>query len=188
MTRIDQMTDKRVCSIHTPMRGVEAVVSGPDIAFFVNERRGPVAREPAPMLRIGQDSPFQLVAATRPYLIVVPKDRAREAIEALYSQNRIILRWYDSRIDQHTITLEIGDFGAAYDYAIAKCGWPKLATKRGAFVPPQVPPPTSPAPPLSLPVTGTVRVTDLPSDFPYAWYIQAVRRKIEERWEGRAIQ
>jgi protein TonB len=26
------------------------------------------------------------------------------------------------------------------------------------------------------------------SDFPYAWYIQAVHRKIQERWEGRAIR
>ena len=25
------------------------------------------------------------------------------------------------------------------------------------------------------------------SDFPYAWYIQAIHRKIQERWEGRAI-
>jgi TonB family protein len=26
------------------------------------------------------------------------------------------------------------------------------------------------------------------SDFPYAWYIRAVHRKIQERWEGRALQ
>jgi protein TonB len=25
------------------------------------------------------------------------------------------------------------------------------------------------------------------SDFPYAWYIQAIHRKIQERWDGRAI-
>jgi TonB family protein len=25
------------------------------------------------------------------------------------------------------------------------------------------------------------------SDFPYAWYIQAIHRKIQEQWEGRAI-
>jgi len=53
------------------------------------------------------------VATDRSYVIAVPKERTREAIEAFYAQSRIIVRWYDLRKDEHTIALEIGDFGAA---------------------------------------------------------------------------
>src|SRR5438132_9511330 len=79
--RIDEMTDEKLCSVHTPLRGAEAVISGTTVAFFVHERRGPVVRDPAPMLRLGQSQPFKLVATDRPYLIAVPKERAREVIE-----------------------------------------------------------------------------------------------------------
>jgi len=34
---------------------------------------------------------------------------------------------------------------------------------------------------------GAGAVTLNVSDFPYAWYIQAIHRKIQEHWEGRAI-
>src|SRR5437016_2547735 len=121
--RIDEMADEKLCSMHTPMRGAEAVISGTSVAFFVHERRGPVVRDPAPMLRLGQSQPFRLVATDRPYLIAVPKDRTREAIEALYAQSRIIVRWYDLRKDEHTIRSEIGDFGAAYDHAAIASTW-----------------------------------------------------------------
>lgn len=53
------------------------------------------------------------------------------------------------------------------------------------------PPPPPPAPSLGQ-VTGSAQgagaVTLTASDFPYAWYIQRVHAKIQERWEGRAIQ
>jgi protein TonB len=35
---------------------------------------------------------------------------------------------------------------------------------------------------------GVGAVTLSVSDFPYAWYIQAIHRKIQERWVGRAIE
>lgn len=51
-------------------------------------------------------------------------------------------------------------------------------------------PPPLPAVPLGQ-VSGSPQgagaVTLNVSDFPYAWYIQAIHRKIQERWEGRAI-
>jgi periplasmic protein TonB len=63
---------------------------------------------------------------------------------------------------------------------------------------PVLPPPTTPArvePPSSPPIgspsgspQGAGAVTLNVADFPYAWYIQAVHRKIQERWEGRAIE
>ena len=54
-------------------------------------------------------------------------------------------------------------------------------------------PPAPPAPPAPLgQATGSLQgvgaVTLNVSDFPYAWYIQAIHRKIQERWEGRAIE
>src|SRR2546426_10403066 len=167
--RIDEMTDERICSVHTPMRGVEAVVSGTSVAFFIHERLGPVVRYPTATLRLGLSKPIKLTATDRPYLIAVPKDRTRETIEALYTQSRIIVRWYDLRKDPHTITLEIGDFGAAYDHGVASCGWPRLAVKRGAFVSP------------------LAAITPDVSDFPYACNIRQVQQKIQERWNGRAI-
>jgi TonB family protein len=189
--RIDEMTDEKLCSVHTPMRGAEAVISGTAVAFFVHERRGPVARDPAPTLRLGQSQPFTLVATDRPYLIAVPKERTREAIDAFYAQSRIIVRWYDLRKDQHTVTLEIGDFGAAYDHAVTACRWPRLTVKRGAFVsPPPQQAPAMPAPLVGQPTGASQGVGALTlnvSDFPYAWYIAAIHRKIKERWDGYAL-
>ena len=51
---------------------------------------------------------------------------------------------------------------------------------------------SAPPPPVPLGQTtgslqGAGAVTLSVSDFPYAWYIQAIHRKIQERWEGRAI-
>ncbi len=64
--------------------------------------------------------------------------------------------------------------------------------------PPVLPPPTAPAriePPASPPIgspTGSAQgagmVTLNVADFPYAYYIQLIHRKIQERWEGRAIE
>ena len=51
------------------------------------------------------------------------------------------------------------------------------------------PPPS--APPLGSPIgtlQGAGTVTLNVSDFPFAWYIQAIHRKIQDRWEGRAIE
>jgi TonB family protein len=50
--------------------------------------------------------------------------------------------------------------------------------------------PPPPPPPLGTPggsAQGVGAVTLNVADFPYAWYIQAIHRKIQERWEGRAI-
>src|SRR2546422_11399727 len=76
--RIDEMTDEKICSVHTAMRGVEAVVSGTSVALFIQKRRGPVARSPAPTLRIDQSKLIQLTASDRPYVVGVSKDRSRE--------------------------------------------------------------------------------------------------------------
>ena len=124
------------------------------------------------------------MATDRSYVIAVPKERTREAIEAFYAQSRIIVRWYDLRKDEHTIALEIGDFGAAYDHAVTACGWPRLTVKRGAFV---LPPPPLPLPPMAPSPGPSPGINLQVSQFPYAWYIAAIHRKIKERWDGYAL-
>lgn len=49
------------------------------------------------------------------------------------------------------------------------------------------PPPPAPLGQTGGSIQGAGAVTLSVSDFPYAWYIQAIHRKIQERWEGRAI-
>jgi protein TonB len=49
------------------------------------------------------------------------------------------------------------------------------------------PPPSAPLGQAAGSIQGAGAVTLSVSDFPYAWYIQAIHRKIQERWEGRAI-
>lgn len=48
-------------------------------------------------------------------------------------------------------------------------------------------PPPAPLGQIAGSSQGAGTVTLSVSDFPYAWYIQAIHRKIQERWEGRAI-
>jgi TonB family protein len=66
---------------------------------------------------------------------------------------------------------------------------PSPAVTTPAASPPAPPPPPPPPPgQVGGSPQGAGAVTLSVSDFPYAWYIQAVHRKIQERWEGRAIQ
>ncbi|HSF07700.1 MAG TPA: energy transducer TonB, partial [Methylomirabilota bacterium] len=53
---------------------------------------------------------------------------------------------------------------------------------------PEAPPPPPPAGQPTGTLQGLGSLSLNVSDFPYTWYIQAVHRKIHERWEGRAIQ
>lgn len=70
---------------------------------------------------------------------------------------------------------------------------PAAALPRGPSEPapkreaPAPPPPPAPLGQATGSTQGTGAVTLSVADFPYAWYIQAIHRKIQERWEGRAI-
>jgi TonB family protein len=65
---------------------------------------------------------------------------------------------------------------------------PTPAATTPAASPPAPPPPPPPQGQATGSPQGAGTMTLSVSDFPYAWYIQAVHRKIQERWEGRAIQ
>ncbi len=60
--------------------------------------------------------------------------------------------------------------------------------KEAAVPPPPPPPPASAPGQVTGAAHGAGTVTLTASDFPFAWYIQRVHAKIQERWEGRAIQ
>jgi TonB family protein len=78
--------------------------------------------------------------------------------------------------------------------AVARAPMPRPAPPAPAPAATTTPAPPPPPPPSAAlgQVTGSAQgagaVTLNVSDFPYAWYIQAIHRKIQERWEGRAIQ
>jgi periplasmic protein TonB len=61
------------------------------------------------------------------------------------------------------------------------------ATQPTQPTPPQPPSPPAPLGQAGGSMQGMGAVTLSVSDFPYAWYIQAIHRKIQERWDGRAI-
>lgn len=68
---------------------------------------------------------------------------------------------------------------------------PPAAPPRGVSeAPPKREAPAAPPAPLGQ-IAGSAQgagtVTLSVSDFPHAWYIQAIHRKIQERWQGRAI-
>ncbi|HSE93847.1 MAG TPA: energy transducer TonB [Methylomirabilota bacterium] len=65
---------------------------------------------------------------------------------------------------------------------------PSLAPAKEVAVPSPPPPPAPALGQAAGSAQGAGAVTLNVSDFPYAWYIQAIHRKIQERWEGRAIQ
>ena len=63
---------------------------------------------------------------------------------------------------------------------------PSDALTRADAPPP--PPPPAPLGQIAGSAQGSGTVTLSVSDFPYAWYIQAIHRKIQERWQGHATE
>jgi hypothetical protein len=83
--RFAKDTHKRVCSVATPMRGVQAVVLGGSVVnVLVNEplRRGPTGM---PRAYVGQGSSFQLNAGDRAGVMLVPESHVPGLIRALYA-------------------------------------------------------------------------------------------------------
>ncbi|MGH7325295.1 MAG: energy transducer TonB, partial [Candidatus Rokuibacteriota bacterium] len=75
--------------------------------------------------------------------------------------------------------------------AVGSAVAPRPVPSPAPISPPATPAATPAPPPTPGDVAGSPQgagaLTLNVSDFPYAWYIQAVHRKIQERWEGRAI-
>jgi hypothetical protein len=129
----DEMTDKRLCSVFTPKIGVQVGVYGPTNAavWVIYREWRPVAGSPAPMMRIGKENPIELTARGAPDKIDVPQAATRKLIEALYTQKKVALRWYNFPAkEQKNVEIEIGDLGEAYDHAVRVCGWPRMTTKK----------------------------------------------------------
>ncbi|MGH2393866.1 MAG: energy transducer TonB, partial [Candidatus Limnocylindria bacterium] len=64
---------------------------------------------------------------------------------------------------------------------------PTAAPPTAATPAPEPPPPPPPAGQPTGALQGLGSLSLNVSDFPYTWYIQAVHRKIHERWAGQAI-
>jgi len=124
---MDSMTGRQVCSVTTINNGAWVAVSGGRTAMITTMRNRNVDYDRPAFLRIGEAPPFRLGVSRRPHFLLVPFHRAPEVVRALYTQQRVRLRfteWPDgANFDEE---LEPGDFAAAYDRGVELCAWPKL--------------------------------------------------------------
>jgi TonB family protein len=125
---IDSMTDRQVCSITTRNNGAWIAVSGDSVAIIATMKNRNVDYDRPAFLRVGDAPPFRLGISRRPHFLAIPFEQAPEVVRALYTQQRVRLRfteWPDgANFDEQ---LEAGDFAAAYDRGVELCAWPKLS-------------------------------------------------------------
>src|SRR5258708_37421576 len=82
--KADEMTDKRMCTLFTPMQGVQVALSGDGLAVVWTHDTFNVSHTSPPLMRIGEAPPFELSVPDRPHLMVVPPKHAAALITALY--------------------------------------------------------------------------------------------------------
>jgi hypothetical protein len=129
--KADEMTDKRLCTLFTPMQGVQVAVSGDGLAVVWTHDSFNVSHTPPPLMRIGEAPPFELSVPDRPHLMGVPAKHAATVVAALYGGEKIRVRFSDwPSGDSKNFEVGAGDFGAGYDRARAVCGWSPLEVKR----------------------------------------------------------
>jgi len=149
----DSMTDHQVCSVTTANVGAWIAVSGDRVAMITTMRNRNVDYDRPAFLRIGDAAPFRLLVSRRPHFLLVPFNKASAVVRALYTQQRVRLRfteWPDgANFDEE---LEPGDFAAAYDRGVELCAWPKLSI--AAVHPPAQAPPPAPAKEPSVSIVG----------------------------------
>jgi TonB family protein len=106
-------------------------------------------------LRIGEAPPFRLGVSRRPHFLFIPFHQAAAVVRALYTQQRVRLRfteWPDGA--NFDAELEPGDFAAAYDRGVEVCAWPRLSVAAVH------PPPVAPAAPVERPSVSIIRGAD----------------------------
>jgi len=130
--KLDEMTDRKRCSVFTPIQGLYAGIHADDVVSFWIPEKAPLASAQRPALaRIDTNPPINLEVSDKPRLITVPKSRGREVVEALYRRSKIIVRYYTfPQQDERNITLTVGDVASAYDFAVKNCGWKSLGMER----------------------------------------------------------
>lgn len=124
---VDSMSEHQVCSVTTVNNGAWIAVSGDRAAMVVTMKNRSVDYDRPAFLRIGEAPPFRLGVPRRPHFMAIPFSKSADVVRALYTQQRVRLRfteWPDgSMFDEE---LEPGDFAAAYDRGVELCGWPRL--------------------------------------------------------------
>jgi hypothetical protein len=125
-TKIDEMTDKLVCSIETP--NLFSVFGSRLLVFEVPHGEYIQFRSSA-MVRIESDPPINLNIDTDSNAIIVPQRHFMTVLSALYLGKKVVLRYYTSKY-QHNDVIVPGDFWLAYDHAIKTCNWTQLSVRR----------------------------------------------------------
>lgn len=124
----DSMTDKFECFASTPNERGAWIMTSPEGAAVVatTDRIFVDYNEPA-FMRIGEGAPFRLGQSRKPHDLVVPFSRVREVMTALYTQQRIRVRFTEypdgGVFDDELV---VGDFASAYDRGVELCGFKKL--------------------------------------------------------------
>ena len=129
--KVDEMTDRKRCSLFTPQRGMYVGIYGRDlVSFWTPERRLPAPGRPA-LVRIDSSAPLSLVVGEKPQLLAVPAAHGRRVVDALYRNSKVVVRYYSfPELEEVTTTVVLGDVAAAYDYATANCGWASTGQAR----------------------------------------------------------
>jgi TonB family protein len=174
---VDSVNDHQVCSVTTVNNGAWIAVAGDRTAMVTTMNNRNVDYDRPAFLRIGEAPPFRLGVSRRPHFIAIPFSKSADVIRALYTQQRVRLRfteWPDgSMFDEE---LEPGDFAAAYDRGVELCAWPKL--------------PVTAVHPADAGESAAPNSSDSPTapaqDF--RWYLAAVESLLRSKWSALASQ
>lgn len=177
----DSMNDTQTCSLSTTAD--QAWIDSSGLAAVITAGSDVDYSRPA-LLRIDEDAPIALnVQHRRSGLVfhdpgtrelMIPAERSAEFVRALYAHRRLRLRYSvfpgPGRFDEE---IRFGDFAAGYDRGVERCHWPKMRIAAG-----------HPSPELVAALT--LDYMPEPASTPAApikdWYLDAVRRRVEENW------
>jgi hypothetical protein len=130
----DEMTDKRTCTISTPLRGIYLEFYGRAGASVWTSDALKLDYSVKPQMRLGADELFELETSRHPHPMFVPSKHIADVVRALYSGAKVRVRfvlWPSG--DARTIEIEQGDFASAYDRGAQFCGWPEPGVSRAVL-------------------------------------------------------
>jgi TonB family protein len=119
---------RQVCSVTTVNNGAWIAVSGDRAAMITTMNDREIDYERPASLQLGDAPAFAVQTARAPHFLAVPLSRMSAVVLALYTQQRVHLRfveWPDGGMFDED--LKAGDFAAAYDRAVQLCAWPRLS-------------------------------------------------------------
>jgi hypothetical protein len=125
--KIDEMTDRQICTVLTPLNGGVSVGISDRAASVFTPSETDVDRHSPALLRVDNDAPLELIVPARPNEILIPAQIAPDFVRALYARRRLRIRFVKWPEEAEVNTeIEPGDFASAYDHAAELCHWPDL--------------------------------------------------------------